>query len=212
MAAREEGREDMRGGSSQGSCRGKAVCSGRCRGRRDEAEQLRSWRRKTGTIGGEETIRRGGPDVVSSGELLGSWRKQIGEEGEAQEGDEEARWRATASSGWRKYSGRRQAASWRRGGSSPDPDRIGGGGREGRESGVGIMRGEEWGDSGVRVWGTRPYRPGEVRWASWAGQLGRSPVEGKFPSFVFVLFSLFSFYGFTLVTFILVLAKYTLST
>ena len=73
--------------------------------------------------------------------------------------------------------------------------------------GVGLV-----GRRGVRVWGTRPYRLGEVRWASWAGQLGRSPVEGKFPSFVFVLFSLFSFYGFTLVTFILVLAKYTLST
>ena len=85
-----------------------------------------------------------------------------------------------------------------------------GGARDGegsKRSGVsGVMGG------GVRVWGTRPYRPGEVRWASWAGQLGRSPVEGKFPSFVFVLFSLFSFYGFTLVTFILVLAKYTLST
>ena len=117
----------------------------------------------------------------------------------------------TASSGWRKYSGRRLAAAWRRGGSSPNPDRFGGGERDERV-GLGSCGGEEWGVSGVRVWGTRPYRPGEVRWASWAGQLGRSPVEGKFPSFVFVLFSLFSFYGFTLVTFILVLAKYTLST
>ena len=155
---RRAGNEGERGGA-----RGLLTARSRVRGSGLGGGRGSPTRKRTRTTSAEaEAGRWGGRGVVASGEVLGRWRIQIGEEGEAQEGDE-----ATAA-------GRSRGAGRRRQGRPRGRSSMGGGeggARTRSRSGRGEERRGEW-EEWVRV---RCHLGGLVGEGGWGGpvRLGR---------------------------------------